>query len=245
VVSFLQTFCRQIRRERAACPPQVRFLGSVCVLAALLFTSCSSASPPIAQATSTLRGTSAAGSAVTPRPTSSATGGPAPITAPLAPPPPNCALTPPPQRQQLAHLGANHDVQLVGGGPFWLYDGSYQSVLHLGPTGYSQWPQWKWVVEVGPSYSQSITLRLQNQQTGGLAWWTDAQAPPGTATQTLLLDPQTDFIGRPSVPAIPHGVPDPAWKEWGVFPLFDVAGCYALGVSWAGGSWKSIFAVGN
>ena len=138
-------------------------------------------------------------------------------------------------------------MRLVGGGPFWLYGGSYQSILHLASTGYTEWPIWKWVAEVGPNYNRSVTLRLQNQKTGALAWWTDAQTPPGTATQTLVLDRQSDLTegSRAGVPAIWHGVPDPGWKEWGVFPLFQQAGCYALKVTWASGSWQSIFAVGN
>jgi hypothetical protein len=149
--------------------------------------------------------------------------------------------------QRLDHLGANGHVRLVGGGPFWLHDGSYQNILHLGSTRYTEWPVWKWVVEVGPNYNRSVTLRLQNQETGALAWWTDAQTPPVTTTQTLVLDPQGDIRegGRPGVPDIPHGAPDPGWKEWGVFPLFQQAGCYELQVSWVGGSWQSVLAVGN
>jgi hypothetical protein len=151
----------------------------------------------------------------------------------------------PPQTQHLDHLGANSRVQLVGGGPFWIYGGFYQDALHLGPTGYTQWPIWKWVVEVGPGHTRAVTLRLQNLETGGLAWWTDAQTPPGTTTQTLVLDPAADLTGGPRPAAVWHGQPDPGWNEWGVFPLFQQAGCYALQVSWSGGSWESVFAVGN
>jgi hypothetical protein len=148
--------------------------------------------------------------------------------------------------QHLAHLGANSNVELVGSEPFWIYAGSYQSVLHLGPTRYGAWPQWKWVVEVGPSYTESVTLRLQNQTTGALACWTDAQTPPNTATKTLVLDPQTEDLGVIShEPDRPHGPPEPGWKEWGIFPLFQNAGCYTLEVSWRGGAWQSVFAVGN
>jgi hypothetical protein len=139
-------------------------------------------------------------------------------------------------------------VYLVGGGHFWIYGLNYQSVLHLAQFGYQQWPMTKIVVEVGPNYDQPVTLRLRQQETGVLAWWTDAQTPPRAATQALVLDPPTDTedVGAvPGVPDIPHGSPDPGWKEWGLFPLFEVAGCYTLEVSWSGGSWQSIFAVGN
>jgi hypothetical protein len=148
----------------------------------------------------------------------------------------------------VAHLGPNTNAPLVGGGPFWIYGAYYQSTLHLGQFGYTEWPIAKMVVEVGPNYSQPVTLRLRDLQTDTLAWWTDGGTPPGAATQTLVLDPQTDTesVGTvPGVPDIPHGEVAPGWREWGVFPLFSAAGCYALQVSWSGGSWQSIFAVGN
>ena len=122
----------------------------------------------------------------------------------------------------------------------------YMDTLHLGPTGYQQWPQWKWVVEVGPHYAQPVTLELRNLQTGALAWW--SATPPRPATQALVLDPQldTEDVGAVSwLAAIPHGESAPGWKEWGAFPIFSVAGCYALEASWAGGSWRSVIAVGN
>jgi hypothetical protein len=214
------------------------FLGiGACLLVLLVLAGCASASAPTGPSSSTSGATS------TP------TAGLSLVTGPLAPPPQNCALKmPPPQTRHLDSLGGNSNVQLVGGGVFWLYGGSYQGVLHLGPTGYTDWPLWKWVVEVGPNYTQPVTLRLRNEQTGALAWWTDAGMPPGAATQTLVLDPQTDLedVGSvPGVPDIPHGSPDPGWKEWGLFPLFSAAGCYALEVSWASGSWQSVIAVGN
>jgi hypothetical protein len=114
--------------------------------------------------------------------------------------------------------------------------------------GSQQWPITKMVVEVGPNYDRPVTLRLREMQTAALAWWTDGQTPPGAATQMLVLNPQTDTgdVGTvPGLPDIPHGSPEPGWKEWGIFPLFSVAGCYALEVSWSGGSWQSSFAVGN
>lgn len=225
---------------------QVSFSGFACVWAALLIVGCSSA-VPTAQATATLRATSTTAGAVTPRATATGTTGPLPVTEPLAPPPQNCALTPPPQTQHLDRLGLNSDVQLIGGGPFWFYSFYYSSVLDVG-SGNREWPMTKMVVEVGPNYNLPVTLQLWNQQTGALAWWTDGGTPPGAATQTLVLDPQMDLedVGTmPGVPDIPHGAPSPGWKEWGLFPLFGAAGCYTLEVSWAGGSWQSVFAVGS
>ena len=248
MLSPIHSHLRWIPGQRPVCLPQASFVGCVCLLAALVLASCASASPPTAKATSTLQPTSTLAGAVTPRATASGTAGPMPVTGLLAPPPQNCALTPPPQTKQLGRLGLNSNVQLQGGGPFWIYGGFYQSVLHLGPTDYGAWPITKMVVEVGPDYAQPVTLQLWNQETGALAWWTDGGTPPGAATQTLVLDPQMDRedVGTvPGVPDIPHGAPEPDWKEWGVFPLFEAAGCYALEVSWAGGSWQAVFAVGN
>ncbi len=211
--------------------PLVSLGSCVCLLAGLLLTSCSSASTIISRATPTVPV------------------GPAPVTRPLAPPPQQCVIRQPPKVLHLDSLGANSNVQLVGERPFWIYGSFYHSVLHLAQFGSQQWPMTKLVVEVGPNYDQPVTLRLRQMETGVLAWWTDAQTPPGAAVQTLVLDPQMNTGGDvgtvPGQPDIPHGWTGPGWKEWGLFPLFSVAGCYTLEVSWSGGSWQSSFAVGS
>jgi hypothetical protein len=181
-------------------------------------------------------------------PTPTATVLPAPVLTPLAAPPQHCAVTPPPQRLTVAQLGLNANAQLVGGGAFWIFGGYYQSILHLGQYGPSVWPVTKMVVEVGPNYTQPVTLQLRDLRTGTLAWWTNGQTPPGSATRTLVLDPHMDTadVGSvPGVPDVPHGEASPGWYEWGAFPLFEIAGCYELSASWTGGSWQSIFAVGS
>jgi hypothetical protein len=216
--------------------PLVSLGCCVCLLLGLFLTSCSSASTVISRTTPTA---------------TAVTTDPVPVTTPLALPPEQCALRPPPQVQHLAHLGDNTDVRLIGGGPFWIYGTYYPSVLHVAQlSGPQEWPLTKMVVEVGPNYGQPVTLRLREMQTGTLAWWTDGQTPPAAATHTLVLNPQTNtgdagvVPGLP-VPDIPHGSPAPGWQEWGIFPLFSIAGCYALEVSWSGGSWQSSFAVGS
>jgi hypothetical protein len=193
---------------------------SLCLLVVLLLTSCASANRVISPPTTTT--------------------GPAPDTTLQASPPQDCAMRRPPQQQHLDSLGANRDVQLVGGGPFWFYGSFYQSVLKPNLT--------KFVVEVGPNYDQPVTLRLQNTKTGALVGWTDGQTPPGANVQTLVLNPQTDTEDVGTVhglPDIPHGSPSLGWKEWGLFPLFSIAGCYTLQVNWSSGSWQSSFAVRN
>ena len=223
-----------------------------CLLVALLLISCSSPSTDIPNATATR----AVGSPLStptapavptsiPQATSIVITNLAPVKTPLAPPPQDCAIKPPPQHHHVDSLGPNSNVQLVGGGAFWFYGGFYTDVLHLDSN--EGWPMTKWVVEVGPNYSLPVTLRLQNMQTKQLAWWTDAQTPPGAATQTLILDPDTDIrdVGSvPGVPDVPHG-PSESFSEWGLFPVFFSAGCYSLQVSWTGGSWQSVIAVGS
>ncbi len=225
--------------------PLVSLGSCLCLLAGLFLTGCSSASTAISHPTPTA---TVAGTVII-HATPTATTGPVPVTTPLAPPPQHCPLRPPPQVQQLANLGGNTDVRLVGGGPFWIYGMYYPGVLHLDQLGGPrQWPMTKMVVEVGLNYDQPVTLKLREIQTGTLAWWTDGQTPPGAATHILVLNPQTDTgdVGTvPGLPDIPHGSPAPGWKEWGIFPLFSVAGCYELEVSWSGGSWQSSFAVGS
>jgi hypothetical protein len=223
-----------------------------CLLTALLFISCSSSSTGIANATATGASGSPRSTPTAPTSISQATStvitSLVPVTTPLAPPPRDCAIKPPPQQKHLDSLGLNTNVQLVGGGAFWIYDGFYPSVLHLGQLGSDQrWPMTKWVVEVGPDYSLPVTLRLRDTQTKTLAWWTDGQTPPRAATQTLILNPLTDTedVGSvPGVPDIPHG-PSGPYSEWGLFPVFSAAGCYSLEVSWSGGSWQSVIAVGS
>ena len=172
---------------------------------------------------------------------------PSPVLTPLAAPPQNCAPAAPPQTMTVAQLGLNTNAQLVGGGPFWVYGGFYQSILHLGQSADPHWPITKVVVEVGPNYDQPVTLRLRDLRTGALAWWTDGQTPPEAAAQTLVLDPRADTqsVGVvPGLPDVPHGEVAAGWWEWGVFPLFTAAGCYAWEVTWSGGSWQSVIAVG-
>jgi hypothetical protein len=214
---------------------------AVGLITGLLLASCSSGSAAVTGVTPT--------ATLRPSPTPATRVLPSPVLTPLAAPPQDCAPLAPPQTMTIAQLGLNANAQLVGGGAFWIYGSFYQSVLHLGQFGGDpRWPINKVVVEVGPSFDQSVTLRLRELRTGTLAWWTDGQTPPGAATQTLTLDPQqdTESVGVvPGLPAVPHGEVAAGWWEWGVFPLFTVAGCYAWEVSWSGGSWQSVIAVGS
>jgi hypothetical protein len=235
-VAMIPTLHRLVREARHFGP----FERCVGVVAVLLLASCSSGGAAVTGATPT--------ATVRPSPTSANRVLPSPALTPLAAPPQDCVPTAPPQTLTVAQLGLNANARLVGGGPFWVFGMYYPSVLHLGQIGDSHWPITKVVVEVGPNFDQPVTLRLRDVRTGTLAWWTDSQTPPGAATQTLVLDPQadTESVGVvPGLPAVPHGEVSAGWREWGVFPLFTAAGCYAWEVSWPGGSWQSVIAVGS
>ena len=232
-------------------PASLFSTSCACLLLALLLIGCSSNSTGISTPTATRVPESPSSTPATPTATSIPQANStvitnlAPVKTHLAPPPQNCTIKHPPQQQQVGALGSNINVQLIGGGAFWFYGSYYTDVLNL---DFNQgWPSTKWVVEVGPNYSLPVTLRLQDIQTKQLAWWTDAQTPPGAATQTLILNPDTDIrdVGSvPGIPDVPHG-PSGSYSEWGLFPVFFAAGCYSLQASWAGGSWQSVIAVGS
>jgi hypothetical protein len=247
MISTLQQLVRQALRLGWRCAPLGPFGGCMALVAVLLLVSCASGETAVAGTTPTSLATPMA--TLRPSPTPATRGLPPPVLTPLAAPPQDCAHTAPPHTMTVAQLGANTNAQLVGGGAFWIYGGFYQNVVHLGQFGGDpHWPIDKVVVEVGPNYDQPVTLRLRELRTGTLAWWTDGQTPPGAATQTLTLDPQqdTESVGNiPGLPDIPHGEVSPGWREWGTFPMFSVAGCYVWEVSWSGGSWQSVIAVGN
>lgn len=222
----------------------------VALVVAMTLASCApvGTAPTSATATATSGGVSPALATATTTTAVSVLGTPSPAPGPLGAPPANCAFADPPATLTVAQLGPNANAHLVGGGNFWIFGIYYQRVLHLGQLGTARWPIAKMVVEVGPNYALPVTLTLRDTRTGALAWWTDGSGPPGAATQRLILDPQSDTesVGQqPGVPDVPHGAVSSAWREWGVFPLFTEAGCYALEVSWAGGSWRSVFAAGR
>jgi hypothetical protein len=229
-MDFLSSLLRSARVQRFCARM------SIVLLVALLLAGCSSAASPTLSNATPAR-----------IPPPATTGGPTPVTTPLAAPPTNCAIKSPPATRHLASLGMNSNVDLIGGGPFWFYGMFYSNSFSIPLSDQPQWSMLKIVVEVGPDYAQPVTLHLRNLQTGELVWWTDAQTPPGASTQTLVLDPtkNTESVGSvPGVPDVPHGEVSPGWKEWGIFPVFSVAGCYQFEVSWSGGSWQSVVSVG-
>jgi hypothetical protein len=168
-------------------------------------------------------------------PTATPAPGPTPVTTLLDPPPTNCPSAPPLQILTFTHFGGfSGSVTLHGDPPVWIAGFNYQTVVHADPQGYTPWPETKIIWEVGPNYSQPVSIQAINLQTGELSWWNvDTNAPP---TRTLVLDQSNPFY---------HGTPEPGWNEWGSGLYIPVAGCYALQVTWPGGHWRTIFAAGR
>lgn len=162
---------------------------------------------------------------------------PSPTPALLGSPPLDCPVLSPPKTLDFPHFGNGNDTHFLGSPPVWIAASFLPNPIHVGTS-----PTWKMVVEVGPDYLRSVSLRIRNLSTGALAEWT-AGNPQTGVTQTVVLDPaQQD--PSPQGPAAYHGSPEVGWNEWGVFPMFPSAGCYRLEISWPQGQWQSIFAVG-
>ena len=168
-------------------------------------------------------------------PTATPAPGPTPVATLLDPAPTTCPSAPPLQTLSFAHFGGFvGPVTLFGGGPVWTADFNPQDVLHANQNGYTPWPVMKIIWEVGPNYTQPVTVQAINLQTGELSWWNvNVNAPP---TRTLVLDQSNPFQ---------HVPPELGWNEWGSGLYISVAGCYALQVTWPTGQWRAIFAAGR
>ena len=163
---------------------------------------------------------------------------PFPLTAPLAPPPTTCPTTPPLQTRDLTQFGNfSGTVRLFGASPVWIANEFFpHGTIHLESRSLEaiDYPGLKilWEVEVGPNGAPSATVRATNLSTGVLGWWGNGNTFP----YTVVFDIQG---------GIDHGEVDTGWHEWGSLLFIPAAGCYALDVSWAGGSWRAIFAAGR
>src|SRR5262249_16579205 len=140
-----------------------------------------------------------------------------------------------------AHFGGFvGSVQLVGHAPVWiprpyLGDETTPITIHFEQNGYTPFPETKIVWEVGPAFTQPVSVQLIDLCSGAPPWWTlDATR----YTQTFVLDPAAS-------PAHDHGSPEPGWHEWGSGVFIGEAGCYALAVTWPGGHWQVTVAAGR
>jgi hypothetical protein len=216
-----------------------RLAGLLAVL--LLITSCSEPQPVIRRATHP-RPPLLTPTPLPPRPS--------PVALLLDPPPTDClASQPPPNTLSVTNqFGIPGMGKLLGSPPVWITDFSYPvSPLHLEVGGYTDWPQWKVVWEVGPNDTQPVHLQVRNLRTGDLAWW--GSQPDTWVGQTFLLDPKEPDVNGPGwYHGFHSGYPGALagqWNEWGSAFLISRAGCYALEATWPGGQWSILFAAGR
>ncbi len=174
---------------------------------------------------------------------------PSPVATLLDPPPTDCPTGQPPKSLPIKdQFGLQGTGKLQGNPPVWIVDPFYPpSPLHLEAGGYTAWPQWKIVWEVGPDYTQAVRLQIRNLRTGELAWW--GADPDAWVGKTFVMDPEQPDINGPywyhghhfNYPAPVAGT----WNEWGSVFLITEAGCYDLQVTWPGGQWDMFFAAGR
>jgi hypothetical protein len=169
------------------------------------FPSRGSASPTVAQPSPTLPPTPAA-----------------PVTPPpLGTVPQNCSPGAVP-RNVFSELGP-----VVGQAPIWAagFDGPH-AVVRI-PTSYDTYTPygwtWKLVWEIGPHFSQQVTLHGVNLRTGEPLWFQF----DGPETTSPVLNPgQSDH----PVPAAGEG-----YAEWGSYLFIPAASCYQIEATWSGG----------
>jgi hypothetical protein len=88
--------------------------------------------------------------------------------------------------------------------------------------------------EIGPTQYPAVTARASDLRTGELAWWSLSGSTPQAPVLTF----------EPSRP-VATGSSAPAFFEHLSNLFVTHAGCYRLDVTWDGGEWSSIFAVGG
>jgi hypothetical protein len=125
-------------------------------------------------------------------------------------------------------------VTMYGRSPVWVGEGFVSLSTVYVYTG-ANWtpvpyPGTKLIWEVGPTTYPAVTARVTDLRTGELAWWSGRSA-------------------RPESPALTFGpagaLPAPDFQEHLSVLIFTLSGCYKLDVTWAGGGWYTIFAVGG
>ncbi len=148
--------------------------------------------------------------------------GPSPAPSLLAPAPQHCPTSPPVAFKVFPKGWGGYmiDQKLTGSGPVWEDYITPNRPVHVEVGNhYTPWPGTKILWEVGPNYTQPVTIKVTNLRTGELSWWETGLGAP----RTWVLD--SDQQGY-------HGSPEPEWHEWGSGVLLLQAGCYAMDVGW-------------
>ena len=191
--------------------------------------------------------TSSSSSAINPAPpvpTSSPTSGvgPTPITGLLAPAPTNCLPAAPPQTLTGTQFGGSFGAGFIGSSPVWQLGIGSTSAIQLDQDGADPLPSTKVLWLIGPNYHGVVTLGGRNLSTGAPIWFdiypNNSTGGSDVYTTRAQLNPANPNRGSTSSS---RGT----WNIWGIGLIFLSAGCYELDVSWTGGSWRSINAVGR
>jgi hypothetical protein len=90
---------------------------------------------------------------------------------------------------------------------------------------------------VGPDYPSTVILRGHNLRNGAPIWF---DIYPNTFTGSNDIYTTAAHLD-PASPNRSSG----NFNIWGIGVLFLSAGCFEVDVSWAGGSWGSIYAAGR
>ncbi len=167
-----------------------------------------------------------------------ATSTPIPSIPTVGPVPRTCPISNPTHHVISAQLSP-----VIGSTPVWATWIPGPSVYREGPvtssnppTNYDPaygWEMTKVIWEVGPTYTQTITIHGHeiSDQTPVLI-----QLGGDDPTAQAVLDPR-----HPGHPISAIGV---SWAEWGSYIVVPKAGCYSLEVSWPTGHWTVTFAFG-
>ena len=153
------------------------------------------------------------------------------------PVPRNCPITNPDRQDRFSQL-----APVIGASPVWVTWPPI-SKFHLlipsppyppnsnyvAPYG---WEMTKSIWEVGPNYTNLITLRGHDIFDNTPLMFQFDAAP----TADAVLDPQ-----NPNHPVPAGGA---GWAEWGSYIVVPKAGCYQMDVSWPTGHWSVTFAAG-
>lgn len=164
---------------------------------------------------------------------------PPPLTSFLSPPPQNCPASPP--LQTLGGTGGDQG----GEPPVFTNAVLVAPVWHVeqGQTTPNPYPGTKFLWEVGPNFTQPVHLEVTNLGTGEGGWWSENGTPE---TTYLILDPSGTGPTYAEYHLSPGpGYMVPGWREYGSYLNILQAGCYALQVTWPGGSWRMVFAAGR
>jgi hypothetical protein len=165
---------------------------------------------------------------------------PTPSLGKLSPPPTDCPVSPPLDAltTTVTDPGFGGPVAMIGHAPVWaprvfLHERTYALPQ---PTSAYPWSGVKIMWQIGPKSYPKVTVRAHDLKTGDLAWWwREADSTSGPKVPVLVMDPLGDA----------HGTVRFDWVEYRTGLVVGHAGCYKVDVTWPGGEWYIILAVGG